>query len=378
MNTVQGKRFSRVLIVEGQGPRRRLLGEILQGEGYHLAMVDTVASALTALAADEFDAVVVSRHLSDGAGLDLLDQIQARHDPLAVILRIGPGLPDEVKQASQRGAFSCIVNLDDPSETLREVHLACRQRFDRYAMDLEAAVRQRTEELARSNRELADFAAVVAHDLRSPLLTISGYCHVLREEYRERLDSTADGYIDIITNGIARMNRLIEDLLDYSRVDSSQSTLGPIDLGPVLVQVQANLEGLATTNDARINVGPLPTVWGDTTQLVQLFQNLLGNAIQFRQDHPPEIQVSSTPRNDHHVIRVTDNGVGIDPSQLDKVFQVFHRVPGGRRHGGTGIGLAICKKIVERHRGRIWVESEPGRGSTFLLTLPDGRKPPAP
>ena len=237
--------------------------------------------------------------------------------------------------------------------------------------DLEAAIRARTEDLARSNRELADFASVVAHDLRSPLLTVSGYCHLLREGYSGRMDTTADGYLNAIVEGVARMNRLIEDLLDYSRLGSSECAFEPIRLDAVLGQVGANLEAMIRQSGAAIEIGPMPTVLGDQTQLAQLFQNLIGNAIRFRATEPPAIAISSTPDGDRHVIRVADNGIGIDSKDFDKVFQVFFRKAAGRREGGTGIGLAICKKIVQRHGGRIWLESEMGRGTTFLLTLPD-------
>jgi signal transduction histidine kinase len=372
MTSAQSKRFSRILVAEDGGPNRRLLCELLESDGYETTVVATVPEALGALGENAFDAVVVGGRLADLSGLELLGRIQAQDDQLPVIFRAGAR--EFIEKANQGGAFACVTNLDDPGESLREVHLACRQRFDRYTLDLEAAVQERTEELARSNRELADFAAVVAHDLRSPLLTISGYCHVLRDDYQGRLDAAADGYLNAIVEGVARMNRLIENLLDYSRLNSSPEPLKAVDLGPVLVQVQANLGALISDNDARITVGPMPAVKGDPTQLAQLFQNLIGNAIQFRREPPPEITVSSAPEGDGHLLRVADNGIGIDPEHFETVFQVFQRLPTSRRHGGTGIGLAICKKIVERHGGRIWIESEPGRGSTVHLTLPNAEK----
>ena len=372
MMSAQGKRFSRVLIVQQSDSDRRLLCEVLQRDGYETSVAASADDAIDAMGQRNFDAAVVAGPLPDLSAAELLGRIQQRDDQLPVILRADGATRDSSDATLCQSAFGWIENLDDPSELLRQVHLACRQRFDRYALDLEAAVRRRTEELARSNRELTDFASVVAHDLRSPLLTISGYCQLLHEEYQGRLDKTADGYLDIVINGIDRMNRLIQDLLDYSRLDSSRRPFEPIDLGSVLTQVEANLGAMIRESDAKLDVQAMPTVVGDQTQLVQLLQNLVGNAIKFRQEQPPSITVSSVRVTGHYLIRVSDNGIGIDPEHFEKIFQVFHRLPTSRRSGGTGIGLAICKKIVERHGGRIWLESEIGRGTTFLFTLPKG------
>ena len=254
---------------------------------------------------------------------------------------------------------------------LRHVYRACRERVDRYASTLETAVAQRTEELARSNRELEDFASIVAHDLRSPLLTISGYCQLLQEEYGNRLDTEANEYLSHVIGGAARMNRLIEDLLNYSRLGHPKDHLRQVSLESVLAQVSANLESTIRENKAEIRHDPLPTVTGNQTQLVQLFQNLLDNAIKFRSEMEPLVHVGATQNDVHWKFTIKDNGIGIKPEHFEQLFQVFNRLH-GREYPGTGIGLAVCKKIVERHGGRIWVESEPSSGTTFSFTLASG------
>ena len=226
----------------------------------------------------------------------------------------------------------------------------------------------RTEELARSNRELEDFASIVAHDLRSPLLTISGYCQLLEEDHGERFDAAGRDYLKEIAGAAARMDRLIDDLLEYSRAGRSGEPFQPVDMHSVLVQATANLEASIREREARIDVGPLPTVTGDQTQLVQLFQNLIGNAIKFCNVHTPWVRVNASPNGGCWQFTVKDNGIGIAEAQFEIIFQTFRRLH-GHEYTGTGIGLAICKKIVERHGGRIWLDSVAGEGTTFHFTL---------
>ena len=228
----------------------------------------------------------------------------------------------------------------------------------------------RTEELARSNRELEDFASIVAHDLRSPLLTISGYCQLIQEDYGERLDATAHDYLGQVLAGAARMDRLIDDLLEYSRAGRSRQPFGRVDMQSVLVQATANLEASIRQREARIEIGPMPAVTGDQTQLVELLQNLIANAVKFCRQETPRIRVSASPDSGAWRFAVADNGIGIKQEHFERVFQMFQR-PHGREYSGTGIGLAICKKIVERHGGRIWLDSTVGAGTTFYFTLPE-------
>ncbi|MBN2217664.1 MAG: hypothetical protein JW719_09850 [Pirellulales bacterium] len=237
---------------------------------------------------------------------------------------------------------------------------------------LETALRLREEQLAHSKDEFVKFASIIAHDLRSPLLTISGYCDLLRYEYRGRLDESADRYLRAVVEGVARLNHLIGDLLGYAQIQPFEQPTETVRLDQVLADVVANLEGTIRDNHATLQIGELPRIRGSRASLVHLFQNLVDNAIKFHGEKPPEVRVSSVSDGSGHVVRVADNGIGIEPEHHEAVFQILHRLPKSRHLPGSGIGLAICKKIVESHEGRIWIESAPGQGTTFLVWLPGG------
>lgn len=204
---------------------------------------------------------------------------------------------------------------------------------------------------------------------------VSSYCQLLQRRYKDKLDADAEEFITYAVEGAARMQRLINDLLAYSRVGTRGKPFEPIDCNEVLAVALANLQAVVTETGARITQDPLPVVSGDGVQLVQLFQNLLGNAIKFRGETPPQIHVTAKPDGGGWLFSVTDNGIGIDPQYRDRIFVIFQRLHERGRYPGTGIGLAICKKIVERHGGRIWVEAAPGGGSTFSFTIPETERP---
>jgi light-regulated signal transduction histidine kinase (bacteriophytochrome) len=363
-------RLSRVLVVEDNPAELRLLCEILDDEGFSVVGCASASEAIEEVRKHDFSAAVVDLRLPDLSGTQLLERIRGLSNQTRVIIHTGAGSYDSAKEAINLGAFAFVEKLSDPHELLRYVHAACRERIHGYASDLEAAVRQRTEELARSNSELEDFAYTVAHDLRSPLLTISGFSQILREDYRSRLDQDADEYLAHIHEAVTRMTRLIEDLLNYARVGRNQEPFQSVCLEEVLAQVKGNLEGAIRANQAQVRSLGLPCVQGNPTQLVQLLQNLIGNAIKFRGQDLPVVTISAQPDGDQSIVSVEDNGIGVEREHFEKVFQLFQRVHGGDPRSGTGIGLAVCKKIVQRHGGRIWLESQPGRGTTFFLTLP--------
>ncbi len=363
------RRTSRVLIVEDSDSERELLCEILREEGLEAIGCGSAKAGLELVDTQDFGLAVVDLRLPDLSGTQLLDRIHQLDEDLRVIIYTGAASYDSVKEAINLGAFAYVEKLSDPSELLRHVHRACHEQVNRYAADLESAVAERTEELARSNRELGDFASIVAHDLRTPLLTISGYSQILREKNQASLDTESTEYLGHIVEAVNRMNRLIEDLLDYSHVGRAEDPFQDVELDGVLTQAEANLKAAVQQSGAKIVRGPLPTVPGNATQLLQLFQNLLGNAIKFHGDEAPRIRIEATQKDESWQFAVEDNGIGIEPNNRDRVFQVFQQVH-GKDYAGTGIGLAICKKIVERHRGTIWLESTPGKGSTFFFTLP--------
>ena len=248
---------------------------------------------------------------------------------------------------------------------------------------LEERVKERTTELAataeqlqRSNDELQRFAYIASHDLQEPLRKIVSFSNLLVEEIGDSLGDDAAHYVGRVTDASRRMQRLIEDLLAYSRAG------GPAELGEVRADAVLNraLEALAISieeSGATITHDPLPTVLANPTQLEQVFQNLIGNAIKYRSDAPPVIHVGAARENGRWRITVADNGIGFDTGYSDQIFVIFQRLHGKARYGGTGIGLALAKRIVERHGGRIWAESEPGRGSKFMFTLADASRPSA-
>lgn len=199
---------------------------------------------------------------------------------------------------------------------------------------------------------------------------VTGYLQLIDRRYKEKLDQNAQEFIAFAVDGATRMSRLITDLLDYSRLNTRGKAPGPVDLESVLARALGNLQAAIHDCDAQITHDPLPTLEADSTQLVQLFQNLLGNALKFRAaGRPVQICIGAEKKDNAWTFRVQDNGIGIEAQYADKIFLIFQRLHGRGEYPGTGIGLAICKKIVERHGGRIWVESQPGQGSTFFFTL---------
>ncbi len=253
-----------------------------------------------------------------------------------------------------------------------------RGRFATLASDIterkraEMELQQTLEELKHSNAELEEFAYVASHDLQEPLRGIAGLVQLLQRRYQGQLDSRADEYIAHIVEATQRMQRLIEDLLAYSRVGRRGNLFQAAEADAALKAALKNLSAAISDAGVEITGGRLPTVKADATQVTQLFQNLIGNAIKFRSTRLPQIHVEAADAGDFWQFSVRDNGIGIEPQYFERIFQVFQRLHTQREYKGTGIGLAICKKIIERHGGRIWVESEMGQGSTFYFTLPKG------
>jgi light-regulated signal transduction histidine kinase (bacteriophytochrome) len=229
---------------------------------------------------------------------------------------------------------------------------------------------KKARELARSNEELQQFAYVASHDLQEPLRMISSYTQLIARRYGDRLDGDAREFMGFIVDGAARMKQLIEDLLAYSRVGTRGRELQPTESAAALSKALVNLRAAQEASGASVTHGELPVILADGQQVTQLFQNLIGNAMKFRAEEPPKIHVACEERPDLWVFTVRDNGIGLDPQYSDRIFMMFQRLHTKAEYPGTGIGLAICKKIVDRHGGRIWVESQPGKGCTFGFTIP--------
>jgi len=237
--------------------------------------------------------------------------------------------------------------------------------------NLEQRVLERTEALMRSNEELQQFAYIASHDLQEPLRTVSIYAQLLAKRYRKHLDADADQFIKFIVEGSDRMERLIHDLLDFSRVDARGTDyFTHMSCEGALDDALGNIHSLFEESGATLTREPLPSVTGDPVQLTRLFQNLLVNSIKYRSEEPPRIHVTAQNRAGEWLFSVSDNGIGIDPQYSEKIFGIFRALQSRDRNSGTGMGLAICRKIVTRHEGRIWVESALGKGATFYFTLP--------
>jgi len=237
----------------------------------------------------------------------------------------------------------------------------------------ELQLQETIEELKRSNAELQQFAYVTSHDLQEPLRTIASFTQLLERRYKGKLDSDADEFMEYIVDASKRMQQLINDLLEYSRVATKLGEFQPVDVGEVLDTSLNNLKSSIEENNAEITHDKLPTVTADKTQLIQLFQNLIGNAIKFKKpDEPPKIHISSRKDEEkgEYLFAVADNGIGMEPQYAERIFVIFQRLHTREEYQGTGIGLAIVKRIIDRHGGRVWVESELGKGSTFYFTIP--------
>jgi PAS domain S-box-containing protein len=237
----------------------------------------------------------------------------------------------------------------------------------------EDALKRSWADLARSNAELEQFAYIASHDLQEPLRAVSGCVQLLQQRYQGQLDARADELIAHAVDGSTRMQTLIRDLLAYARVSTRGRGLEPTDCVTVVKQSLSNLATAIQESEGVVTYEALPTVVADPTQLLQVFQNLIGNAVKYRAERPPEVHIGVEQRTGEWEFAVCDNGIGIDPQYFERIFGIFQRLHTRTEYPGTGIGLALCKKIIECHGGRIWVASQPGKGSTFFFTIPGGR-----
>jgi signal transduction histidine kinase len=231
--------------------------------------------------------------------------------------------------------------------------------------------RQRSErELEASNERLEQFAYAASHDLKEPLRMISSYLSLIEDRYADELDADGREFIEFAVDGADRMQAMIDGLLAYSRIETQGDPFEPVDLNAVLADVRTDLELTLEETDAALSSESLPRVRGDADQLRQLFQNVLANALEYCGDERPQIHVGARREGGNWVVSVSDEGIGIDPADEERIFEVFQRLHSHEEHAGTGIGLALCRRIVERHGGEIWVDAEPGEGATFRFTLP--------
>lgn len=279
------------------------------------------------------------------------------------------------------GAPKLLLRMIEDITELRIAEQALKRAYHELEQRIEARtreLREQADELARSNAELEQFAYVASHDLQEPLRSVSGFAQLLERRYKDRLDDEGETFVRFIVSGTDRMRGLITDLLAFSRVGAREKVFKQVDTGAVVGQVRDSLSATIEERGAEVVIGPLPKVWGDAADLSQLFQNLIANGLKFNRSAPPRVEVQAEDAGDHWLFSVRDNGIGIEPSFFPRMFTIFQRGHRQDEYAGTGVGLAICKKVVERHSGRIWASSEPGQGTTFLFTLPKPPKESAP
>jgi signal transduction histidine kinase len=322
----------------------------------------------------DYEIVLTDYSLPHWRGMEALKLLRLRGLDVPVILVTGSLGDVTAVECIKQGATDYVLK-----DRLQRLPVAVRRALEEKQLRAENQRAQqeladKVEELARSNAELEQFAYVASHDLQEPLRMVATYTELLAERYRGRLDDRADKYIHYAVDGAVRMQSLIRDLLTYSRAGRHQLALGSHDCNQIVAEAVANLQAAVHESGASLIYHALPTVVADRLQLVQVFQNLVSNAIKFRRPDPPQIAIEARKKERQWEFSVSDNGIGIAPEYHELIFVIFKRLHTHDEHPGTGLGLAICKKIVERHGGKIWVESEVGRGSTFKFTLPVGAK----
>jgi len=298
---------------------------------------------------------------------------------------IAHSISEPIKQLSEGAAIIGSGNLDYKIGTIHKDEIGQLSRtFDKMTQDLKQTLasrdelnreiierKQAQEELVRSNKDLEQFAYVASHDLQEPLRAVSGFVELLRRNLEKSLDEKTHEYMNFSIDGAKRMQSLINGLLEYSRIGTQGQKPQKVNSKEAFDDALARLQAAIQESGAKIAADDLPTVYFDDLQLTRLFQNLIGNAIKFRSDQTPQIHISAFRQDAGWRFAVRDNGIGIEPQYAERIFMIFQRLHTRKIYAGTGIGLSICKKIVERHGGKIWVESTPGRGSTFYFTVPD-------
>lgn len=262
------------------------------------------------------------------------------------------------------------ISYEDRSKLIQKLEDTVKT-LNQYKDELE----EKAGELTRSNKDLEHFASAAAHDLREPLIVIGGYIKRLQKKYKDVFDADAEEIVNTVTDGVSRMEKMINGLLSYARVETEGREFKWISAEKVFDSAIAGIKNSIEESGAVVTRDAIPDFMGDEVQLSQVFQNLIGNAIKFRAKDPPSIHVSAELNNDEWVFTVRDNSIGIAPENFEKIFGIFKRVYSKTEYPGCGIGLALCKKIVERHGGRIWVKSETGKGSVFYFTIPVAKQP---
>ena len=375
-------------LVQMEGRYRGLLeaapdAMVVVNQGGEIVLVNVQAEKQFGYSRDQLVGQKVKNIIPEGFAERLIaDATRSVADALAQQIGMGIELLGRRKDGSEFPIEIMLSPLESAEGILVTAairNISVRKKSEEDNAELERRVEERTKELAvanqvlgQSNLELKQFAYVASHDLQSPLRSISGFVQLLQLEYEGKLDEQARDWIRRTVQSIEQMQTLIRDLLSYSRVDARSRPFTRIPFPDVVNDALTLLDSSIHDSGAQITCGPLPEITGDRSQLVQLVQNLIGNGLTYRGDQPPRIHLSAEPSGKEWIFSVRDNGIGIDPKYHEQIFEIFKRLHDQKEYPGTGIGLAVCRRVVNRHGGRIWVESEPGHGSIFRFTIPEG------
>jgi signal transduction histidine kinase len=362
----------RALLVEDNALDAALVVRALCKDGFDVTadVVQDEVAFTRSLRAHPPEVVLADYNLPNWKGMEALTVLRSEGLDIPMILVSGALGDVTAVECIRQGATDYVLK-DGLARLPEVIRRALREKGERsLRQHMEEDLARKVDELARSNADLEQFAYVASHDLQEPLRMVTAYTQLLAERYRGKLDENADKYIGYAGEGAQRMQVLIQDLLAFSRVGRNGFTYGSVDCNGVLEEVLTTLAPAMQECGAVVTHDALPSVWADRTQVAQIFQNLIGNAVKFRGKEPPLIAVQAEQADQRWRFSVRDNGIGIAPEFAENIFVVFQRLHARTEYPGNGIGLAICKKIVERNGGRIWVESQPGSGSSFNFTLP--------
>jgi signal transduction histidine kinase len=360
------------LLVEDNPLDAALVVRSLCKDGFEVTadVVQDEAAFTRSLSAHPPEIVLADYNLPDWRGMEALDVLRREGLDIPMILVSGALGDVTAVECIKQGATDYVLK-DDLARLPLVIRRALREKHERsLRQQAEKDLAKKAEELARSNAELEQFAYVASHDLQEPLRMVANYTQLLAERYRGKLDAQAEKYIHYAVDGATRMQAMIQDLLSFSRAGRTENGFHEMDLNLAVKLALENLQPAIKESGAVVKYGGLPMIKAHRTQIVQLFQNLIGNAIKFRDERAPVIEFGAEEKDGQWIFSVRDNGIGIAAEHVEIVFAIFQRLHTRSEYPGNGIGLAICKKIVERHGGKIWVESEEGKGSTFRFTLP--------
>jgi signal transduction histidine kinase len=362
----------RVLHVEDNGLDAELVAKALRKGGFSISVtvVQEEIAFVEQIRAHPPDVVLADYNLPQWEGMAAVEVLRREGVDIPVILVSGALGDITAVECIKRGATDYVLK-DGLARLPEAIRRALQEkRVLRLRREAEEELARKAEELTRSNADLEQFAYIASHDLQEPLRMVAAYTQLISERYRDKLDENADKFIGYACEGALRMQTLIQDLLAFSRVGRVGVTAVSVNCEAVMADVLLTLGPAIRESGATVTHSTLPVVWADPSQMTQVFQNLIGNALKFRGTDPPVVSVQAEKAGQDWLFSVSDNGIGIPPESVEDIFVVFQRLHTRAEYSGNGIGLAVCKKIVERNGGKIWVVATPGGGSTFKFTLP--------